>query len=704
MSFDDPARFAPRPAERWPLTSIDFADLDRGKVVSTFGLDPVDDTASGPVRVEIMLDAEADLLVALVRAGGEVFSQHAESVGPSRAAFFIDVWWEGADIRVFEFRTSDEAEAFFRWFSRRQAEASMAEPPIEPGLEGMGGGGPAEPPVAEAPPPVPPPAAPARRARTKPRKKARGQRRAKPRAPGAAEAAPAPVAVPAHAMAEMPATARAGSSVEVRFTLSWLRVEPEPGAIVDDAEIELDPERPVTISISTHGFRLAKGTRRVRTVHLRRDHDKEVRTFVLEAVDVGVGEVTIVVRQGHETPLATLRLTPEIVVGAPADGAATASADAVPPDPAVTALPTISIDESLAAGEATLDIAVQVGDSFVRGEQRKIVKAVVVADTYEQISTLCARLKDEPDPDERMRVGLEELRAIGVGLSRRLLSREVREFLWKHVGELDHLVIQTTGEFDIPWEIVYISDPGDTVDGKPVDLDQFLGMRGATRWVYNTALPTSVRVGRGRAKYLCPSYRDRRLSLRFTQGEGQIVKSVFKAKVVRPGDAASMAKVIADGFDLLHFGGHGVWTAAPPDQRLLLARYRKTGAPPDGSSYSATDLRRDLPARAMVDTTLPAPMVFLNACDVGRLDTSSPGLGGFPEAFLRGGVGVLVGCCWAVDDKVAGHFVHDFYDALKTTDLAGAVSQARRKSLENADLSGLAYVAYAHPHTTVTIA
>ncbi|MET0781839.1 MAG: CHAT domain-containing protein, partial [Microbacterium sp.] len=538
----------------------------------------------------------------------------------------------------------------------------------------------------------------------KPTKKARGARRAKPRAPGAVEAVPAPIAVPAHAMAEMPATARVGSTVAVKFTLSWLRVAPEPGAIVDDAEITLDPERPVTISISTHGFRLAKGTRRVREVHLRRNRDKEVRWFSLEAVDLGVGEVTIVVRQGHETPLATLRLTPQIVAGAAADGAATANADAVPPDPAVTALPTISIDESLAGGEATLDIAVQIGDLIERGAQRKIDKAVVVADTYEQISTLCARLRNEPDPGERMRVGLDELRAIGVGLARKLFSRQVREFLWKHIDELDHLVIQTTGEFDIPWEIVYISDPGDTVDGKDVNLDQFLGMRGATRWVYNTALPTRVTVGRGRAMYLCPSYRDRRLSLGFTFGEGKLVRSVFKAKVVRPGDAASMTKVISDGFDLLHFGGHGVWTATPPDQRLLLARYRKTGVLPDGSSYSATDLRRDMPARAMVDTNAPAPMVFLNACDVGRLDTSSPGLGGFPEAFLRGGVGVLVGCCWAVDDKIAGRFVHDFYDALKTTDLAGAVSRARRNSLENADLSGLAYVAYAHPHTTVTIA
>ena len=731
MSFRGPARFVAHPAGRWSLNSIDLPGRGQAKIVATFGLDPdADRRERGAVYVEIQVAGDAALLVVLVRMGGEILAWRAEGAGPGRAIIHVDIWWIAADVRVLELSTKEAAENLLQRYAphvatetaaepleptmaepregHRLDEAPVTEPPEQdrdldgipkqldlPGGAGegrgrVGRGVAAEPALGRAAEPKP-----------KPKPKARGERKVKTRRAAVPEE-PAAAAVPAKAMAQMPATARVGAIVTVKFTLSWLRVEPEEGAEVAVADVDIDPDSPVKISISTHGFRLARGTRRVREVQLTLDGAKAERNFSLEAVDVGPAEVTIVVRQHHETPLATLRLTPEIVIDPTAGDLPPANVFVRMPDPRVLALPTIRIDESLAGGAATLQVAVQVGDASMTAATKSIDKARVVTETYEKIKTLCADLKDEP-PDVRMEGGLDRLRAIGVDLARRVFTREVRRFLWGHLSELDHLFIQTTGEFDIPWEMIYISDPDDTVEGKAVERDQFLGMRGATRWVYNTAWSEQVTVSRGRAKYLCPSYRDRRLSLTFTQGEGRFVKSVFNAKVVRPGDAASMTKIIADGFDLLHFGGHGVWTAAPPDQRLLLAAYRRNGEPPEGSSYSATELRRDLPAAAMVDPTRAAPMVFLNACDVGRLDTSSPGLGGFPEAFIRGGVGVLLGCCWAVDDKVAGRFVHDFYEALKTKDLHDAVGEARRKSLDGKDLSGLAYVAYAHPYATVTI-
>lgn len=217
----------------------------------------------------------------------------------------------------------------------------------------------------------------------------------------------------------------------------------------------------------------------------------------------------------------------------------------------------------------------------------------------------------------------------------------MRQFLWEHVDELDDLVIQTTGEFDIPWEIVYISDPTRSVAEEPeVIVDHFLGMRGATRWVYNTSLPREVVVRRGRAKYLCPDYKGPGLALSFTREEAALIKSRLHARVVRPGTATAMSQLMANGFDLLHFAGHGVWSDAPPDQRLLLARYRRDHPTAPDTSYPASILRHDLPD-AHAPTAANAPgMVFLNACDVGRIDTSVVGLGGFPEAFLRGGVGV----------------------------------------------------------------
>lgn len=699
-----PARFVARPDERWLLASIDIPDRDQVSVVATFAVEPQGDE-DAPVTIEIALDGDPARLVVVGRVGGAVRACRMEPAAAGRAAVSLDVWRGDGVIRVFELASPEAAEACLVWFMPREAEmpegswaeTASAEPQmefeIEPQME------------LESVPQVDLEGAPPMDVEAGGRRASTSRSRAAPRARDvAAEEAAPRAAVPVHAMAEMPRTVRVDEHVDVRFTLSWQRVAPAQGAVADVAELDVDPDAPLTISISMRGFRLARGARRVRTVHLRPDRAAEVRVFKLEAVDLGPGEVTIVVRQHHETPLATLRLTSEIVRDAPTGDRAPAEALVTAPEPRVVALPTLRIDESRAGGETSLDVAVQIGAASVTGSMRRIDKARVVADAYDRIKTLSARLKREPDAAERKREGLDGLRSIGVDLARKVLTRDVRRFLWQHLDDLDHLFIQTTGEFDIPWELLYVSDPDDTVESKDVVVDQFLGMRGATRWVYNTAWTEHVTVGRGRANYLCPSYRDRRLTLTFTQGEGSFVRSVFKARVVRPGNAASLTKIITDGFDLLHFAGHGVWTDAPPDQRLLLARYRRSTPPPEGSSYAASDLRRDLPDAAMVDRSKRAPMVFLNACDVGRLDTSEPGLGGFPEAFLRGGVGVLLGCCWAVDDGVAGHFVRDFYEALTTADLHDALGAARRSSLDHDDLSGLAYVAYAHPYATVTIA
>lgn len=531
----------------------------------------------------------------------------------------------------------------------------------------------------------------------------------------------APASVPAHVSGEMPGTTVAGQIAIVEATLSRDRVTPAVGAAFAEAPVKVIEDKPVLVSIATRGYRLVSGTRRVRSLRLKKGRAKDVVRFAVEAIDPGSAEVTLVFRQGDELPLATLRLVSQITTQAAPDVPVKRAADIVEPEPDLLAMPTLRIDESVAGGNSFLDVAVQIGRGRpVEGRVRVVGKSQLVSDTYEQITDLrearkaARKAADEGqalDLPELRRVALERMRKIGVDLSLRLFTREVRQFLWDHVDELDHLVIQTTGELDIPWEIIYVSDPSRSVDEEPeVVVDHFLGMRGSTRLVYSTALPREVVVRHRRARYLCPAYKGPGLGLAFTQQEIDLVKSAVRAAVVRPGTSEAVSQLVTAGFDLLHFAGHGVWSTTPPDQRLLLARYRTTRPTEEGTAYSAATLRRDLPDRATVATDVAdatdvtIKMVFLNACDVGRTDASVVGLGGFPEAFLRGGVGVLLGCSWAIDDEIGSTFSRHFYEALKTSDIADAMREARRLSLEDDDLSALAYVAYAHPHARVTVA
>lgn len=654
-----------------------------GRLVSSFLVHgPGPDAGVPRAVVVVRIDADPELVVVVVEDPHGWFAVTAQpgAARPVQLSFEVEPW--GAVVRVFLVASPGGVADLLDRLPGGRGAGVEAEPPEDLSM-------------GEPPADLPPATSTRRRSR-----RSRGTR-ARSRPPRD-DAAAAERTVLAHALAEMPRSTPVGAVAEVRLTLSRRPQPPTPGLESDTARLRVDPARPVVASIAARGYRLVRGGRRSRTLRLPADGSAHAVSFRLEAVDPGPAEVCVVLRQDDQLPLATLRLTTVVVEGGSGEGRVSATADAREPDPAVTALPTLRVDESATSGSSLLDVAVQLGAEHAHGCTRTLDKARVVADTYGRIGALRERLRAHGDSPPARRAALVDLRALGVGLARRVFTPEVRTFLWAHRDQLDGLVIQTTGEFDIPWELVYLSDPERSVDEEAeVDVSRFLGMRGATRWVYNTAMPQRVTVRRGRAKYLCPAYADAGLALDFSREEAQAVRRRFGARVVRPGTADAVSRVVRGGFDLLHFAGHGVWTSSPPDQRLLLASYRRSGTAPAGSSYAASDLRRDLPDR-VVDPGAAAPLVFLNACDVGRLDTSAPGLGGFPEAFLRGGVGVLLGCSWAVDDRIASDFVRVFYEQVGQVGVAAAVQHARRQALQRADLSGLAYVVYAHPHAVVT--
>lgn len=661
ITLTGPIHLAAECTEPWGLFALGLPWLAGATETATFELVPASDARSNaPTSVSIDVDGDATRFVALVRT-----AQRTWAVTGSGRSLQFAMEARRAAVQVIRFRDRTAALHCVAWVSGPPAEPPPPSTfpdfggmlfPIDvdlPGIIVTGGGGPDE--------------------------------------------AASPVA--AYASAHMPAMARVGQPVVVRFTLGWRPETAPDGTTFDTEPVMIVPELPVRVSIAMRGYELA--TKRSTRV-LRLHHDKAMAsaTFTLTGSDAGPGEVTIAVRQDAELPVATLRLVSEIVSGAvTSDQPATDTDAIVEPDSALTVLPTIRIDESSTAAESILRIAAQTSSGHVADEVTVVGKQKIVADTYERIATLRAELRRSGSTDEeRTRAALDGLRTIGVELSRRLLGPRVREFLWAHVAELDRLVIQTTGEFDIPWEILYVSDPRRAAAEQPLRIEQFLGMCGATRWVYDAPRPINITVHRRRARYLCPAYTDPRLRLTLTQDERELVRSTFGAAVIRPGDAPAVSTAVAGGFDLLHFAGHGVWTQSPPEQRLLLARYRTQDPPPE-SVYSASDLRRDLP-----DLSARRPLVFLNACDVGRIANSAPGSGGFPEAFVRGGAGIFIGCSWAVDDNRASRFASDLYTGLidgKT--IATAATVARRASLLSADVSGLAYAIYADPRATVTV-
>ena len=491
-----------------------------------------------------------------------------------------------------------------------------------------------------------------------------------------------------------------GTPTVVRVRLARGQIATSDGAVADHADVRVDPLREVEVTLVPRGFRFAVGARRTRRLRLPSGSGEAEVRFRIIGVEPGRGEVSIVVRQQAELPLATLRLTAQIVNadGNGLTGLARQTAAVATPDPRIAALPTIRIDEELVGGRSTLHLAVAVGGRSHRFTTKLRDKSAYVASVYAQVAGLREELGQAPEAD-RPEAARRRMQQIGASLFEDLFDRRARELLWEHRDELDGLIVQTTGEVDLPWEIVHVTEPGTVAAGEP----RFLAGYGLTRWVYDTAHPTSIPIRPGRARYLVPVYTAPRLVLRHTGAEGDGIRSRFGARPIEPDEARALGGLVAGGFDLLHFAGHGHWSAETARRQELLLGAFDADSPVNGSAYTDDDARHDLPDHPIPDAA-GGPLVFLNACDVGRLPAGDIGLGGFPEAFLRGGAGAFVGCSWSVGDEPASRFVEAFYDALLAgRTISAATREARATARAEGDLSDLAYTVYAHPDARIRV-
>lgn len=666
-------------------------------------------------------DVDVRLVVVFVRIGSLVCVVRPTDVdGALESELPFALGRRSAVAVVVECESEDEAaELVRRYDAERTAEGGegAAPPPPVPPLTRSA---PPPPPPMSAPPPAAAPSAPppvpapreempeAAPPEEMPVESAPPEAMPVEAAPPAAEPEPPEPAdrrTIAHVHAEMPRRVAVETPVEVRFRLSRRRLEATPGTSSTAQSIRVDPARELTVTIALRGFRLVDESQATVVTRLPASADEVAEhVFTIMAPLTGRGEVSLVVRQDADLPLATLRLTAEIVA---ADALlevepAGVAAEVVEPDPELVALPSIRIDESIVGTDSTLRIRVAVGGEARECTTHLTDKAAFISRTYERIAGIRSELAEITDSVERAQHGRRRLRELGKGLARALFDADVRELLWNAAPDgLDGLIVQTAGEIDIPWEVVHLVPPGGVDD----DELRFLSSYGLTRWVYDTAHPTEFHIEPRRVRYVCPDYAEHSLHLTHTAEERRMLEERFAATTIDPDDAGGIAALMHEGFDLLHFAGHGRWNdQSPQAQELLLAGFRAQEEVPL-ARYSDEELRHDLPDVGSADATAAGPFVFLNACDIGRLPSGPAALGGFPEAFLRGGAAAFVGCSWAVGDDPAATFVDVFYRALADDDatIADATRAARLAAHEEADLSELAYAVYAHPRARMRV-
>ena len=278
----------------------------------------------------------------------------------------------------------------------------------------------------------------------------------------------------------------------------------------------------------------------------------------------------------------------------------------------------------------------------------------------------------------------QRLAAKGSTLFEKVIPQDLQVVLWSVRNQIKSVQIESEEPW-IPWEMCKLEgkDNGKLVEG-PFFCEAFalcrrlmgIGVHPPTLTLNNMALVLPRNSG-----------------LQSAASEGSYVSSLANGgrKVTRVPAAyldviAEMKKGEHDGW---HFTGHGGFSAPDPDRSVIVLE--------DGQRLMPEDL-----SGVVKNVGKPRPLVFLNACQIGRSALSLTGIGGWASRFVGAGAGAFVGAYWSVYDQAA----HDFAQALYGRLLGGmtigrAVQEARLMIKPLGDPTWLAYTVFADPATKI---
>jgi len=183
-------------------------------------------------------------------------------------------------------------------------------------------------------------------------------------------------------------------------------------------------------------------------------------------------------------------------------------------------------------------------------------------------------------------------------------------------------------------------------------------------------------------------------SLPHAQKEADFVTSVFPGDRIDPATFESMDTKLNHCRSLLHFACHGEVTEEGKQVLYL----------DNEDEFSALDLCGLPGAENGIPTA--RPLVFLNACQVGRPIPSLIGVGGFTATFTEMGACAVIAPLWSVKDTIAHEIAVEFYKQVssdKSVPLAEILRRQRAKAYDPniAEDTYAAYCFYGDPLAVV---
>jgi len=296
---------------------------------------------------------------------------------------------------------------------------------------------------------------------------------------------------------------------------------------------------------------------------------------------------------------------------------------------------------------------------------------------FEDIENLALRTKQEKTIAEK-RLALK-----GCTLFEKLIPENLQVVLWSLRNQIKSVHIESEEPW-IPWEICKLEGKE---NGKLVEGAFFCEAFAISRWLMGTGMKPNLKLNNMALVQPGDS------GLKNAPSEGSYILSLANDAREVTRVRASYLEVVDEmqkgEFDGWHFTGHGGFAAEDPNRSVIALEKGQKLMPEDISGVVRNVGKR-------------APLVFLNACQIGRSAFSLTGVGGWASRFLEAGAGAFVGAYWSVYDQAAHDFARTFYGCLlRGMNIAKAVQEARLaiKGLE--DPTWLAYTVFADPMARV---
>ena len=292
-------------------------------------------------------------------------------------------------------------------------------------------------------------------------------------------------------------------------------------------------------------------------------------------------------------------------------------------------------------------------------------------------------------PDQVKRFAME-VEAFAEDLGTQLFPQDMIRALWDARDKIDAVRVMSWEPY-IPWELVKLALPLERKSD-----DRYLGQYGMVRWLAGRSAARTLPLGKW--SYYAATYPN--------NPANDVTREVdyFSTRLPQRGIAPVHVPSTYDAFvealqnptfDVLHVACHGDVKEDSIDKAELVITDELIAGRSKFVSISANVVGKVARFGAR------RPLVFLNACEAGRLGESLTTWGGWPSRLINAGAGAVVGASWPVHDVPSNIFATSFYDALLDgKSLSGAASVAREAAATVGDATWLSFKIFGDPHAS----